>query len=103
MDDMKSCKVSACCKGNVCGIVGMVLVILATILTLYTLSSLGIFAMFIVGLMLGCHKHFASRGCGCGCGCKCCKPDENIACDIVDKATAPVAKKVVVPKKPLNM
>lgn len=87
MDDLKSCKVSACCKANICGIVGMVLVVLATILTLYTLSGLGIFAMFIVGMVLACHKHLAARGCCCG--CKCCKPTDNMACGEMDKDHKP--------------
>lgn len=101
MDDVKNCKISACCKGNMCGIVGMILIVIATILTLYTLSGLGIFAMFLVGVMMGCHKHLASRGCGCG--CKCCKPEDNIACGSVDKGHVPFENKIVPPKNPLNM
>lgn len=38
-------------------VLGLVLIFTATVLTLVTLNSVGIAAMFVVGLLLLCHKH----------------------------------------------
>lgn len=40
-------------------LIGVVLLILATLLTILTLNSVGIAAMFLVGLVLCCYKHFS--------------------------------------------
>ncbi len=56
---MKSKKygdVTSCCWGYRHELIGLVLLVLATILTLATGNSLGIFAMFIVGAALFCHR-----------------------------------------------
>ena len=54
---------TSCCWGYRHELLGIVLLVLATILTLITGNGFGIFAMFIVGLGLCCHKCFSHRHC----------------------------------------
>ena len=102
MDDMKNCKISACCKTHWRSVLGLILVILGTILTVATLSGLGIFGMFLAGIALCCHKHLSAwaGGCGCGCGCGCeysCSP-EDVACSGIEKEKVVVEKKTTAKK-----
>ncbi len=95
MDDKKKCKISAGCKTHWRELLGLILVVLASFLTLISLSGAGIFGMFLVGLVLVCHKHFWPMVCGagCGCGCPCCDPIEDIVSDLVEKDSEGSAKK----------
>ena len=100
MDDKTNCKISACCKANWCGILGIILVVLASILTIITFSGLGIFGMFLVGVMMCCHKHMSWKTCGnkCGCGCACCGSSDDVVCDVSGKNQVGVENKTT-PKK----
>ena len=62
---MEECKSSSCKHGSTIG--GIVLLVIATILTLITLNGIAIFGMFLVGIMLLCHKKWR-----CGSECPCC-------------------------------
>jgi len=68
MKDKKYCDTTAQCWGYRHELIGLVLLVLATILTVVTFSSLGIVAMFIVGLVMCCHKHLGRHCCDCHCG-----------------------------------
>ena len=72
---------------------GLILLIIATVLTVFTAKGLGIAAMFIVGLVLYCHKFL---------GCHCChsSDDHPESCDTETKPLVKVAKvkKAVVKK-----
>lgn len=48
-----------CCWSYRFELIGLILLVLATILTILTLNSVGIAAMFLVGLVLCCYKHFS--------------------------------------------
>ena len=63
---MDNCKSSGCWSGATVG--GIVLLVIATILTLITLNGIAILGMFIVGIMLMCHKRMS-----CCSSCPCCK------------------------------
>ena len=56
MKNKKYCEITSCCWGYRHELIGIILLILATILTLATCNSMGIFAMFLVGVVLFCHK-----------------------------------------------
>ena len=56
MKSKKYGEVTSCCWGYRHELLGLILLILATILTLATCNSLGIFEMFLVGMVLFCHK-----------------------------------------------
>jgi hypothetical protein len=62
---MEDCKSSGCKQGST--ICGIVLLVIATILTLITLNGIAILGMFIVGVMLLCHKNWR-----CASSCPCC-------------------------------
>lgn len=62
----KNGSVVSCCWGYRHELLGLVLVVLATLLTIVTGNSLGIFAMFLVGAVLFCHKCWF-RHCNCPC------------------------------------
>lgn len=59
MKDKKYCNILACCWDYRHELSGLILLVLATLLTLFTGSSLGIFSMFLVGLVLYCHKFWS--------------------------------------------
>ncbi len=58
MKDSKYCKVTSCCWDHRHELVGLILLIIASFLTIVTCNGLGIIGMFLVGLVLCCHKHF---------------------------------------------
>jgi len=76
MKDKKNGSVVSCCWGYRHELLGLVLLVLATLLTIVTGNSLGIFAMFLVGAVLFCHRcwfwhchtdthcHSVEDGCG---------------------------------------
>ena len=71
MNKGEECKTSGCKHGATIG--GVILLIIATILTLITLNGIAIFGMFVVGVMLLCHKRIrcGSSACPCCCNDKC--------------------------------
>jgi hypothetical protein len=64
MKGKKDCSVMACCWNYRHELSGLILLVIATLLTVFTGSSLGIFAMFLVGLVLYCHKFWSCHRMG---------------------------------------
>lgn len=77
--DTDKCKIKSGCLSNRCEIIGIVFLVIATVLTLITLSGMGIFGMFLVGVLMCCHKHYQK----CPCACGCCSKDsmDSVCCD----------------------
>ena len=66
MKNNKNCQVTSCGWGYRHELFGLILLIIASVLTVFTASAFGIAAMFLVGLVLYCHKFL---------GCHCCHSD----------------------------
>lgn len=77
------CKIRECCSSHRCEIVGIIFLALATVLTLITLNGMGIFGLFIVGVLMCCHKHMGCRKCNC----ECCASDDS-ECEPEKKVTS---------------
>lgn len=75
-------KMGGCCGAEIAGII---LLVIATILTIVTLNGWGIFAMFLVGGALCCHKHWHCNDYIC---------EENPVAKIKDSVKKVVNKKV---------
>ena len=58
MKNSKYCHVTACCWDYRHELLGIILLIVATFLTLVTFNSFGIVAMFFVGGLLCCYRHW---------------------------------------------
>lgn len=64
MDTSENCKTGSCYWAFRFEILGIILVLIATFLTIASRDSAGIVMLFLVGLALCIHKHFA-RGLFC--------------------------------------
>lgn len=64
MKNKKDCSTIACCWNYRHELSGLILLVIATLLTVFTGSSLGIFAMFLVGLILYGHKFWSCHRLG---------------------------------------
>lgn len=87
--DIKNCKVTESVRTHARSVIGLILLIIATLLTIVTFSGLGIFAMFLVGVILCCRHQW---GCGTCCECKCCSRDME-CCDVETESTKKATKK----------
>lgn len=74
MKNTKYCQITACCWDLRHELLGLILLIIATFLTIATANSFGIIAMFIVGGVLCCHRHFS-----------CCSPHGGSHCHPADE------------------
>ena len=77
MDKTQCNTASSCCGKHGSMICGVILLVIASILTLITLNGLAIFGMFLVGIVMTCHKHLRSS---CDNSDPCCDSDQ-VACD----------------------
>ncbi len=96
MKNKKNCQMASCGWGYRHELFGLILLIIASVLTVFTAKALGIAAMFLVGLVLYCHKFL---------GCHCCHSEahchaEDGTCEVESKPLAKIAKvkKAVVKK-----
>lgn len=102
MKDSKYCQTTSGCWGHRHELLGLILLIIATLLTIASHNSFGIVAMFIVGVVLCCSRHWALSFCHCQCHChdhclETCTDDEH---HDHHHEEAPVVKKAVTkPKK----
>ncbi len=63
MKNKKFCETTAGCWSHWHELLGVTLLVLATILTIITCNGFGIIAMFLVGLIMCCHKHLCGHCC----------------------------------------
>ena len=95
MKNKKDCDMMSCGWGYRHELFGLILLIIASVLTVFTCKALGIAAMFLVGLVLYCHKFL---GCHCGHSCVHCHSMDAVSdtelVQKVEKAKKAVAKKV---------
>ena len=97
MKESKYCHMTSCLWGYRHEVLGIVLLVLATFLTFESQNAFGIVAMFLVGGLLCCSKHF---GC-CSCCCHSedtCHSGKDSACH-TDKPPVEKVAKAVVKKK----
>lgn len=95
MEKNKKMKGETCCTSHRCEILGVIFIAVATVLTLLTFEGSAILGMFIVGVVLCCHKHMGRR---CSCGCEsCCVPESKMT-KMTTTTTAAHHKKPTVKK-----
>ena len=88
MKNNKNCQITSCGWGYRHELLGLILLIIASVLTVFTTKGLSVAAMFLVGLVLYCHKFL---------GCHCCYSEthdhsEDGTCDMATKPMGKVSK-----------